>query len=431
MLKILASGALVGALLAVSTQEARAQVEEHHAAGYVVNARGDTLRGWLDVPRFATEHGIHFSATEGGPAQKLTTQQVRAFGLQDGRQLVRRAIPNGAGANGQAPDSATVFVQQVVMGAASLYRYDFGPANPGLRLVEPGETVLFFVSTSGRTLVPLRRASYPAVLGALLKDCPAVANEARTVRFAEAALADLCLRYNTQCHAGTPSRDQRARPDPANPSRLRLSLRAGAQRSLVYLSESEEFERSHTVAGTSPLLSAELRWGRLRSAWSLALGLQYATQKSTTTHTAAAYAGTTNAGEILDIGSSLRLHSLQLPYVVYYAFGRGPVQPYLGVGASLGVNWGAEFASRALAFTPVAPYSFRQDVATTTTKSEGLQLSYGGLARAGVRLPRVAGVGPLLELHYAYGQHHQQRPVLGAGNPTSQTWGLSLGLEFH
>ena len=48
-----------------------------------------------------------------------------------------------------------------------------------------------------------------------------------------------------------------------------------------------------------------------------------------------------------------------------------------------------------------------------------------------MRLPLVAGVAPLLELQYGYGQHHQQRPIIGAGNPTAQTWGLSLGLEFR
>jgi hypothetical protein len=416
-------------MLLASVGQATAQVEERNAPGYVVKTPGDTLRGWLDVPRFATERGIRFSATEGRPGQPLTTRDIRAFGLHDGRQLVRRTIPNGTGPSGQPADSATIFVQQVVLGAASLYRYDFSPTNPGLRVAEAGETTLFFVST-GRALVPLRRASYPAVLGALLKDCPAVSDEARTVRFAEAALADLCLRYNAQCHAGIPFRDQRARPDPTNPARLRLSLRAGAQRSLLYLSEGDGFERSHAVAGFGPLLSAELRWGRLRSAWSLALGLQYMPQKSTASYPTAAYAGTTNSGEMLDIGPSLQLHSLQVPYVVYYTFGRTAVQLYVGAGASLGVNWGAEFTSRALAFTQVNPYTFRQDVAATTTKGNGPQVSYGGLARAGVRLPPVAGMVPLLELQYGYGQHHQ-RPAIGAGNPTAQTWGLSLGLEFR
>ena len=362
MFKIYPSAALLAALLLGSVGHAAAQVEERNAPGYVVKAPGDTLRGWLDVPRFATERGIRLATTDGGPAQKLTPPEVAAFGLLDGRRLVRRAIPNGTGPGGQPADSATIFVQQVVLGAASLYRYDFSPANPGLRLAEAGETTLFFVST-GRALVPLRRASYPAVLGALLKDCPAVAAEARTVRFAEGALADLCLRYNVQCHAATPFRDQRARPDPANPSRLRLSLRAGAQRSLLYLNEDDGFARSHSVAGTGPLLSAELRWGRLRSAWSLALGLQYGSQKSTADYPTPAYAGTTNAGEMLNVGPSLRLHSLQVPYLVYYAFGRGAVQPYLGAGASLGVNWGAVFISRGLAFTQVGAYSFRQDVA--------------------------------------------------------------------
>lgn len=426
MLKFLASGALVGALLALSTIEAVAQVEERHAPGYIVKAPGDTLRGWLGVPRFATERGMHFSATEDdGPGPLLTTRDVRAIGLRDGRRLVRRTIPNGAGT-----DSATVFMQQVVAGTASLYRYDFAPANPGLRLVEPGETVLFFVSTGGRTLVPLRRASYPAVLGALLKDCPAVANEARNVRFTEAALADLCLHYNAQCHSSMPFRDQRAQPDPTNPSRLRLSVRAGAQRSQLYISESDNFERSHTVAGTTPVVSAELRWGRLRSAWSLALGLQYGVQKSTAPYTATAFAGTTNGGQVLDVSSSLRLHTLQVPYVVYYTVGRGAVRPYLGLGASLGANWGTEYVARTLVFTEVSPRSFRHDVSAATTKSSGLQLSYGGLARAGLRLPPVAGLAPLLEVQYGYGQHHQQRPAFGFGNPTVQTWGLVVGLEF-
>ena len=426
MAKLYPLGMLLAVLLLGPIRYAAAQVEERYAPGYVVKTPGDTLRGWLDVPRFATDHGIRLAATDGGPAQKLTTQDVAAFGLRDGRRLVRRTIPNGA-----AADSATLFVQQVVAGAASLYRYDFSPNRPRLRLTEIGETVLFLVSTNGRTLVPLRSASYPAVLGALLKDCPAVADQARTVRFTEPALAELCLRYNAQCHTATPFRDQRARPDPTNPARLRLSLRAGAHRSLLYLTEDERFERSHAVAGTSPLLSAELRWGRLRSAWSLALGLQYGAQKSRSAYTATAYEGTVNAGEQFDVGPSLRLHSLQVPYLVYYTFGRGAVQPYLGAGIAVGVNWSTEFSRPVLTLVKLAPYSFRNDLSTTTVQSSGLQLSYGGLARAGARLPAVAGVVPLLEVQYGYGQHQQQRPTIGFGHPTAQTWGLSLGLEMR
>ncbi|WP_426061105.1 hypothetical protein [Hymenobacter sp. B1770] len=424
---------LVALLVLVAVPErAYAQADVRASAGFVVDSKGDTLRGWLDVPRFVTDYGIRFATTEQGAKQRMGVADVRAFGLNDDRRFVRRTIPWGGGDAGY-PDSATIFVQELVAGPASLYRYNHKPASQRLA---PNASVQsetqYFARVGSSPLVALRRISYGAALGALLKDCPTVAQEAAQAVYSENALAELLLRYNSTCHAAAFFRDQRLQ-ESRSPLRVHLSVRGGLQSSLLYYTQSAQFERRQAVSGSGTIWGGEARIGQPTSAWSMGLGVMYSTHRSTATYIEPAYLGTTNAGEPLDLSSNVKLQVVQLPIMMYYTLGHGLWQPYAALGVVPGSTQYTELELRYVKLTRVAEPAgsapiYRQDVYMETTNANQVQLTIGGAARVGMRLALASRLAPLMEVNYGFGYHRHS--MVGYGEMPYRTWSVTTGLEF-
>lgn len=400
-------------------------------AGYVVKTSGDTLRGWLTIPRYVTHYGLAFATTREAPSQTLPITEVRAFGLADGQRFVRRRIANGTNSVTGQPDSATIYLHQLVAGPASLYRYDYNVAVMESRRFAPSETVQYFVSVAGSDLVQLRLRSYKAALGALLKDCAATAVESQRISLLEKPVTELLLRYNAECHASAPQRD--LRPATRHPLDVRVSLRAGSQSNLLYYTDFNKFEQDHAYAVRGFAVGAEVRVARVKSPLAVGVGVHFAQQRGGATYTTQASVGTTNAGETLDTSSELQLYSLQLPLVAYYTFSRGLVQPYLAVGITPGFHQSTELTLRYLRQTPVDPSTpagpyFRHDAYSDVLAYRGYGYSFGGTARAGARVAFTPHFTPLLEVQYTQGTHLHNTPALG--RLRFQTWGIMAGLEF-
>ncbi|WP_045689661.1 hypothetical protein [Hymenobacter sp. AT01-02] len=220
---------------------ALAQALANNTPGYIVTIQGDTIKGTLTVPRFATTEGVILHQTSQSAEKKYTVQDLRAFGLQDGRRFVKRTIPTNRNSESGVVDSSTVFFQHLVAGEANFYRYDFNAAhnNPN-QLYASSETAQYFIDIANSSPVGVQRRTHQATLAALFKDCLEVVKLIPRTTFTERGLSNLALRYDTLCQASTKAYDYRL-PEERNTTQLLVSLRAGLQNGQLSYRSSDYF----------------------------------------------------------------------------------------------------------------------------------------------------------------------------------------------
>ncbi|MGI4883475.1 MAG: outer membrane beta-barrel protein [Janthinobacterium lividum] len=433
---------IAGALGALQPALVTAQSNTRNLPGYVVTAAGDTLRGMLTVPRFATDQGLTLLPDNApSAARKFSVQTVRAFGWPDGRCFVKRSLASGRNAETGAVDSVAVLLQRLVGGAANFYRYDVDMTlHRGQAEYTQSETVQYFITVAGSGLAPVRPASYVAALSAVFKDCPAVVAAVPRTSFNERNIGDLVLRYNALCHAAVPAHDYRL-PEAPSTVRLLVSLRAGAQRGKLFYPSSDYLTSANGQATVLPAFGVELRLA-YQGPWSLVAGVHYARLRSEATQTQPAQLGTTNAGQLLSLPASVEVQSLQAPVLLRYTLGRGLVRPYLAAGPVFGMYTSNQttLSYTTLTRTGGTTTPYRNDVVTApiqNTKSKSPTVS--GALRLGVQFKTKARVSPLLEAQYSAGSDSERNPGLPVttggitedlGQLHYQAFSLMAGLEL-
>jgi hypothetical protein len=428
-----------GLLLASCPAAAQAPAVVPKLASYLVTSQGDTLRGQLTVPRLATRHGVTLR-TSAQATRHFEAQELRVVQLPDGRQLIRRALAAGRNPNTGAVDSATVLLQPLVAGAATLYRYDAAADPQSQTAQEASGAIQYLVELSSHNLVRLRPATYQTTLAALLKDCPAVAEAVPRTTFDPAKLADLLLRYTTQCHASTPAHDYRP-IQPPNPLRLLVSLRAGVQQGKLFYEYGGPLAQTNAQATTAAVVGLELRLANA-GPWSLTSGLQYLWHRNETASVQPARLGTTNVGQPLVLPAAVSVQQLQVPVLVRYTLGKRPLQPYLAAGPTFGFYYRnqTQFSYTTLTYVGGTPSYYREDVVEEAVVRSGVSTHFvvGGSLRAGLRFKMGARLAPLLEVQYNAGRDSSYNPGLltassGAadlGNLHYQSLGVLFGIEF-
>ena len=428
------AGLLVGgSLLASRPATAQTQVATPKMAGYLIANQGDTLRGQLTAPRLATRHGVILYAPVQA-ARHFGVQELRAVRLSNGRYLVRRVLATGHNSGTGASDSATVLVEPIVAGAATLYRYDTAPDRQ--QAGAASEAVQYFVGLG--SLAQLQPATQPALLAALLKDCPNAVSTIPQTSLAEDQLAEVVLHYNRLCHPEVATHDYRLAKN-ANTWQALVSLRVGGQHGQLYYDAANQLGRPEAQATTTVAVGVELRFAT-RGPWSIGGGLNYARLRSEATQVQLARLGTANAGQPLTLPSSVAVHLLQVPVLARYTLGRGLLQPYLAAGPMLGFYINNKTTLATTTFTNVSsPTAFnREDVAEVPIKGEALHLVVSGSVRAGLRVKTSSRFSPLLEAQYSAGRDSSFNPGLAtsAGTPTDsgdlhyRSLSLVAGVEF-
>ena len=426
-------------LLGMQPALTMAQTQAKNVPGYLVTTKGDTLRGFLTVPQFITESGLRYRATEKSASQTFTPQDVRAFGLQDGRRFVRRTLPIRLDAQTGVVDSAAVFLQQLLAGATDFYRYEASRRASTSEARQAGNVKLY-VSKSSYNLVQLRRVTHQSVLSALFKDCPVVLESLPRTPFEEYKLGDLVLRYNTDCQTSTPAHDYRL-PREHSSLQVFVSLHAGLQQGKLFYTSSSYFAKANAQPTTLPVYALELRLAN-KGPWSLITGAHYANLQSEATQVQPAQAGTTNAGELLSLPFTVDVKSLQAPVLVRYTLGHKPFRPYLAAGALLGMYTRNQTKISYNTLTRIGSSTstpYRNDVVTESVHdSEAKALTVSGAIRLGLQFKVMSHFSPLLEAQYSVGGDSESNPGLKINASTTQNIGrlryqalsLLVGVEF-
>ncbi|GAB3286855.1 hypothetical protein [Hymenobacter tenuis] len=429
-----------GALLAAFPAPTTAQNRIKDQLGYVITTQGDTLRGKLTVPPFVTEHGLTLRANEEASTKKFGIQDLRGFGLADGRRFVRRTVGRKYNSETGTTDSATVFMQQLLAGHANFYRYNHNVERHRPEVGEaPSEAVQYFVEPMGGSLVEIRRATYLSVLPVLFKDCAVVIDVIPLIRFNEEQLSDLTLRYDTLCHASTPTHDYRL-PKVPSTVRLRISAHAGLQSSQLFYSLSPDFQRGWASSEVLPTYGIELRLAN-DGPWSFIGGVYYSRLRNKATQQKTAMLGTSNTGEQLQLPFSLEVRHAQVPLLISYSLTSGFLRPYLAAGPVIGmyINNQTTMSYTLLNYANGGSATFREDVVSgTAVPSNTWHDTFGGMVRAGIQLKTKSRLSPTLEVQYSAGRDRLFNPginqsIIGfeaLGNLHYRTLGLTAGLEF-
>jgi hypothetical protein len=410
------------------------------AAGYVITSGGDTLRGTLTVPRFVTDEGITlYQANQGAPTT-YTVQDLRAFGLEDGRRFVKRHIPSNLNPASGLVDSTTVFFQHLIAGKVNFYRYDFNVArHNGGQQYAPSETVQYFINIDNSTPVGVQRRSHQAVLAAIYKDCPEVVKLVPRTTFTERSLGNLALRYDTLCQTSTKAYDYRL-PEQPNTIRLLVSLRAGLQNSQPSYRSSDYFTDGDATYSSLPAYAVELRLVN-KNAWSIISGVQYSGMRTRIDKVKLAQLGTTNTGQSLALPASVEVKSLQVPILLRYTLGKHAMQPYLAAGPQIGMFTDNRTTLSYTTLTYVSSSNaYRNDVVTATSPTrQKTNPTLSGVVRAGLQIKTSKRVSPLFEIQYSKGRNRDnyagvQHTITGQletiGPMYYQAFSATAGLEF-
>lgn len=379
----------------IATQAQR----KHFIPGYVVNERGDTLRGTIQSSRVISENGIQFKPTGSPEVVEYLPTQIRAFGLDDRRRfLVRRlSVPRRSYAQDPVRDTTTVkvFLQQLTTGAANLYRLDF----------EGNTRFLVAMPTSG--LVNLEAVNFRIVLQTLFGSCPAAAARISRTRLDENSLTDLVLNYAT-CTPQPPTSDLRRQQAPEEVYHAHFALQGGYMSSHLYYPKSRALQAGameHSggwVAGMSLYL---------RNQGPLAFGIeaQYAERNTTGNEKYTVSSFYANADEQFTLQRHIDVKTLLFPMVVHYTLGKSSLQPYVSAGPVVGFSFGNKTWYEDTYFlTP--PSTFPATLPTELIKrvdvlglEDQVNFIAGGQVSAGVR-PRVGKQSFILEASYGLGR---------------------------
>lgn len=431
--------ALLASIAAVLLpQLARAQ-QPVPKPGYLVTEAGDTLRGIVKLARFVTDYGVKIQVGD-GPAQDYTVNNARAFATADGRHYRRRRVsflvnqPIVRQDNRvKSTDSTAVFLQELVVGKARLYRLDYRlhPDQVPLEYTQY-ETTFYYLQSPNSSLVMLRSDTHERVLWQMFQDCPAIQPTIRGVALEGVALTRLVLRYNTTCGAGFNTPQALALTPKENETRIRFGIRAGVAIDRLnysdsyYLNDTEFGSKANWMAGISLTISSQHRV-------SLATGLYFTARRNQRDNTHVVPAGFTNKGQTLVLPSETAVNTIQVPLLATIALTKkaAGMQPFV----SLGVLPGVAFSNTVRLAVPTSTFesgNFLPTQAAMLTNGLGgdskMTPLLGFQASAGVA-PRLGSQAVVAELYYELG-----RQLVGStgisGKFTYQAVGLRVGIDF-
>lgn len=434
---------LLWLVLALLAHPSRAQ-NAPPATPYLVTHAGDTLRGALQAPRFVTEYGVKFSGNATSPASRFLPVEARAFRTADGRRYRSRPVNfaaqqlvlRQATAAVTRRDSLPVFLQELVLGKATLYRLDYHlTADRAALEYTQYETTFFFVEVPGSALLRLEQQTFRATLKTLLADCPTVKPTLAKIPFSDAGLAQLVLEYNTACAAGfaAPVALPLASGGPIvdQTGFNKFGIRVGAAlASAAY--PNGQFGTQQTNSAQINL-TAGLSFQVQPRRWGFATGLNFTARRNAKTVFHAVGPGFDNQGDILALEQTISVNSLSIPLLVQYASSArtSHLQPFIALGPVIGCNLGSASSQEELTsvarpgrFIPTQIVS-RVDISTLT--NQRFYPTIGGQVSAGMRL-RTGSHALVLELLYENGREANGNFI--TGNLVFHSTGLRFGLDF-
>lgn len=171
-------------LLAIGVSQTFAQGD--FRKGYYITNENDSISGLIDYRAAkSSNESCVYRESNSNQTVNYSPEQILAYGFIDGKRFVSKELPKSLG-------SKQIFMEQLVDGSASLYRYgnNFYIQLDSLIFLPPKETREFVVggSTMLKTVKP-----YVGMLNYLLADCSLSAN---FTDYAEKDLANLIQDYN-------------------------------------------------------------------------------------------------------------------------------------------------------------------------------------------------------------------------------------------
>ncbi|MCC2547515.1 hypothetical protein LJY25_13750 [Hymenobacter sp. BT175] len=426
-MKHLFSLLLTGSISLMLAFSARAQANSGARPGYIITLRGDTVRGLVQAAAKPTENGVSFQATEAAASKLYFPSTIRGFGETAGRQYVSRSlgITRKETINTtivkDEKDSVTVFLQPLVRGYATLYRLDYEGNFVERTALDAFErqSTYFFLQQNGTRLVALQQETYKAILKSVFSDCAAAAAAASSTKFMESKLAELVLRYNT-CHPQVQSRDLRVQYRASEPMQLAFSIQAGVSHSTVFFTSFEGLGSTRLNGTTSPILDMRLRFNANKPLGAV-IGLQYTTRESSGSLLHTVPSGYRNTGQQIDLVSSIKLKSIQVPLLVHYAVGQSSLKPYLTGGLLAGGHFAQTILAAVPVFTvitqpgPTSPGVYEQQPGGTVPagyKAEGFHPTLGLCGGVGFSA-KLGKLSPLVEVRYESGMEPSDGDSVG------------------
>ncbi|SNR41194.1 porin family protein [Hymenobacter mucosus] len=318
---------LIGALLLMSVP---ALPQTNFKPGYVLPLSGDTLRGQVDSRgerRNATV--CRFRPSSDAAVTEYTPAQLRGYGFTSGREYQSQTLPTAG--------KTQVFVQALVVGKTSLYRYAdqddtefyYAQAAPGtalLPLVQSDTTVVEYnQQTHAETKTRTRVYPFRNVLWTIMADCPAVQTTLTRTELAESQLVKVFSAYNV-CKGG----EQRVTQRPK--TRLRFAVLGGGYQADVDFNGNIEKEL-HSSMRPSYGIGIQLHPGSFNQHLSIVAQAIYVEQEYS-----AAYTGTGSLGSGYERTLQVNLSSVRVPLLLRYSLTRGPVRPYIQGGGVFAVH---------------------------------------------------------------------------------------------
>ncbi len=420
----------------------RAQQPAPTAISYLITNTGEKLLGQLEVSQYVSEFGVKLKIPNQGSRRYLPSE-CREFVTADGRRFFSRRVSFAAGQSLVArptslytkEDSATVFLQALVLGKARLYQlYYHVQAEAGPLEYLKYETRFFYMQVPGSALLMVQQSTYQSALTTAFRDCPAILGDVQRTIFDAQNMSRLVMGYNNACAAGFSAAtllpiEGAGLYKTMNIFGVRVGTGIGSLRyanSLYANQQTDGQQLNWSIGGSLELLSGTSRWGG-------STGFYFTARRQNGVVSTMVPVGFNNAGAALQLRQQLAINSVQVPLLVQYALAspQARLQPFAAVGPVLGCDFAAS-SFQDITVSVVEPGRFTpvQAVQNIDINAEAKGRIYpvlGGQATLGLRL-KTGAHAYVAELFYENG-----RQLVGHylnGNLSYQNTGLRVGLNF-
>lgn len=385
---------LMSALLMLGVAPA-AQSQGHRQSGFVVKTNGDTIRGEFrgNMLRHGSREVVLYS--NGVPAS-FTAAEASACGTGTLPIVVSRPLGR------RGPQT---FLRPLAFGYVSLYAGND----------TKGNSRFYLQPTDSAYAIEVAPLSAQLTFNRLLSGCAAFQfgtdKMQRTYPYSYEGMLRLVQAYNACRRPNEPTR----LVSPAGTWRVALGVKAGAHR--TGFSEYDEGVLDGTTSQGNGFQIGGAMHIQNHSLFSLQLEAMLMTMQNTS-KAVPVYTGTalfTETGRV-----KIQFLELNVPVLLRYSIGRGPVQPYLNAGPCVGANFNNKSA---------IVYEFSNSRPTETVpllRPDGLSVGYA--AGAGVLVAPAKGPAFSIEARL---DHLIDRMDNSVYSPRHNTLRLDVGLFFN
>jgi len=362
---------------------------------FVVTTAGDTLRG--EIMLLGKNQQTLRLYQPNATAIEFTPAQVRSYGDEKGAFGVSKPLGKGA---------APSFVTLLVEGYTSLYE----------GYTAQGDKRLFIQPTDSTYAVELPPTALQITLLRLLPGCPELRLEySETLlkyRLNQSGMTRLVTDYN-RCRQ--PQQRNRISTTP-NGMQVAFGLKAGINTTRFYFSSNRSRTSQGEVGYQAGFFLAFIGKGRFSAQLEPTYLAMRGSEGPEQVANGYAYYQTFRR-------TTIQYSQVQLPVLVRYRFGHGPLRPFLNAGPSYGVNFNNQSIRKDEYQTQTgqtAPATTEQELPLPKTASIGLAAGGGVLIRYATL--------PLLSVEVRYDRMHY-----GDSNgftSRSSTWRLDVGVAF-